>query len=151
MPYGTKETFKQAFDNRSPQQIVADATKERGYRDGFTDEQFLARQILKMQEELGELVDHVNKFEDDSIAWDVLELGEKSRGSFDRIEEWQKAFTCLAATAKGNPDLLREEMTDMMVVLFNMATVIEEITEEPFDVVQSAVDKSRSDVKRGVR
>jgi hypothetical protein len=104
-----------------------------------------------MQEELGELTLWILDFENDRVARDIELLGEDCRFSFSLTTTWQKTPTAIGAKAKNDPDLLRQEIADMQVVLFNMATAIEEITGKPFDVVQTAVDKSRSDVKRGVR
>ena len=146
-----REGFKKAFDNRSPQQKVTDATKERGYRDGWTPEQFLARQIVKMMEELGELTHWILDFPNDELAERICDLATLCRHDFDDTERWKESKVKADAAIINNPKLLQKEAADMQVVLFNMADAIATITGQPFDVVQAAVEKSKGDVERGTR
>ena len=45
---------------RTPQQDVAELVAQRGDREGWTPEQFIARQVAKLAEEVGELAQHVD-------------------------------------------------------------------------------------------
>ena len=125
------------------QEIVAANVAARGYRDGWTAEQFVARQLCKMTEELAEAVRCItpesavyqNRFDD----WYGLiqDAGRCARGAFDDHESWQYLFHLSKYTPA--------ELADMLVVLFAAAQALD------FDVVQAAIDKSSADVARGVR
>ena len=118
------------------QEIVAANVAARGYRDGWTAEQFLARQLCKFQEELGEAVGHVTL---NFVGWSLPpEAGRQSRQLFDLGYPWRKVEI-------DDLDALRSELADMLVVLFAAAAALD------FDVVQAAIDKSSADVARGVR
>lgn len=117
------------------QEMVAANVAARGYRDGWTAEQFVARQLCKMTEELAEAV-----FNTDCRGEWIKFLafaGDYARIEFDEREAWSNVATV-------GPDI-RSELADMQVVLFAAAAALD------FDVVQAAIDKSGADVARGVR
>ena len=120
------------------QEIVAANVAARGYRDGWTAEQFVARQLCKMMEELGEALWYIHGIDRLDFAADLPDVGEAARIAFDDKEAWNKARIA-------KPDALRAELADMLVVLFAAAAALD------FDVVQAAIDKSSADVARGVR
>ena len=120
------------------QEIVAANVAARGYRDGWTAEQFVARQLCKMTEELGEALWYIHGIDRLDFAADLPDVGEAARIAFDDKEAWNKARIA-------KPDALRAELADMLVVLFAAAAALD------FDVVQAAIDKSSADVARGVR
>lgn len=122
------------------QEIVSANVAARGYRDGWTAEQFVARQLCKMTEELDEAVKHLRKNDRQvfSFAWELAVAGPMARRKFDDREAWD-------TVTLHDPDALRSELADMQVVLFAAASALE------FDVVQAAIDKSSQDVARGVR
>jgi hypothetical protein len=136
----------------SPQDMIAANTAERGYRSGRTAEQFAARQVCKLAEELGELAVSFRlprvKFGDlASLEWHLAGLAGVARAAFDH-----------AGYSRHQPvkhekysDRAKNELADIQVVVFNLAQALSEITGEPFDVVQAAVEKSAADVERGVR
>lgn len=134
------------------QNLVAEAIEQRGYRKDWTDAQFLARQIAKLQEELAEMAYHVR---DDVYAGDdqtELELriqtaGSRAKAYFDG--NWFHTAG-LRDDSVETREAIKSEAADCLVVLFNIAAVIEQITGEPFDLVTAALQKARSDVKRGV-
>lgn len=120
-----------------PQTAVAQAVAARGYRDGWTPEQFLARQFPKLIEELGEA--------SECLTWDELhnvfqEIGEVCRLMFDDRESWEPMQPTITDKAA-----LGDELADVLVVLFCMADIA------GVDVIQAAVNKATSDIKRGVR
>jgi NTP pyrophosphatase (non-canonical NTP hydrolase) len=130
---------------RDAQKAVAVATQQRGYRDGWTDEQFLARQIVKLQEELGEMAFPV---------WGV------PHGLMAEIENIranaQEVFDLVDPAAWDSVDIafieeMKSEAADCLVVLFNIAAVLEQMTGKKFDLVQEAVKKAEADINRGVR
>ena len=120
------------------QEIVAANVAARGYRDGWTAEQFVARQLAKMTEELG---DAGKTIYGTDCAWWLGQLGVaggRGRAMFDSPHAWESILI-------SDPDALRSELADMLVVLFTAAQALD------FDVVQAAIDKSSADVARGVR
>ena len=117
------------------QTIVAANVAARGYRDGWTAEQFVARQLAKLTEELAEAVSGTRVFG----GWTncLIYAGSLARQRFDEPFYWRNV--------KEISEDIRSELADMQVVLFAAAAALE------FDVVQAAIDKSGADVARGVR
>lgn len=135
-----------------PQSKVYEAVKKRGYRDGWTPEQYLARQIAKMVEELIELKLTISiQHPGDSLSnpeWYHrlnINIQQYARCAFDNYGtgEWFVDIHDLKQAKK--------EAADLQVVLFQIAEAIGEIDGKPFDVVQAAVDKAQKDIERGVR
>jgi NTP pyrophosphatase (non-canonical NTP hydrolase) len=128
---------------------VAEATRRRGYREGWTAEQFLARQVAKLQEELAEMAMGVHFDAGTSSTGaeaDVMIAGRSCRELFDR-GNWSRAKLSPAFSL----DYLRGEIADLQVVLYNLADALGEIAGEPFDVAAAAVEKATADERRGVR
>lgn len=134
------------------QEQVAKNTADRGYRDGWTAEQFAARQVAKLTEELGELARYIafGGLGSHSLAQrmtlhvDIIGTGDQARWNFDDQDGW-------SICELGDMNIAKSELADIQVVVFNLAHALAEITGEPFDVVQAAVEKSAADVERGVR
>jgi len=121
------------------QEIVAANVAARGYRDGWTVEQFVARQLAKLTEELAEATACVSDPGWRHLWRDMLfEAGAYVREDFDRPMLWD------TITVR-DPGTLRAELADMQVVIFAAAEAL------GLDVVQAAIDKSAADVVRGVR
>lgn len=123
------------------QTIVAANVAARGYRDGWTAEQFVARQLAKLTEELAEGATGALVTNPGCLpSWLAVlsDAGILARKAFDRRDVWRDIPLV-------NPDALRSELADMQVVLFAAAAALD------FDVVQAAIDKSSADVARGVR
>ena len=124
------------------QTIVAANVAARGYMAGWTREQFVARQLCKMTEELAEAARQItpSTYEHRRLG-DWLEAlqdaGIAARLAFDERSEW----TGLIHISRLAPS----ELADMQVVLFAAAQALD------FDIVQAAIDKSSQDVARGVR
>lgn len=124
------------------QEIVAANVAARGYRDGWTAEQFVARQFCKLTEELGEAVEQVYPGEAPSPLYKWFDGADDAhkaaRRAFDTPEWWRRTHII-------DPEMVRSELADMLVVLLAAAQALD------FDVVQAAIDKSSADVARGVR
>ena len=133
------------------------ATEKRGYKSGWSPVQFLARQVCKLQEELGELAD---LFENMPVAdvpifstvnlnldYIITQTGKKARKAFDRTAAWER----VSSIDYEDVEQTKKELADLQVVLFNAAGAIEDITGQPFDIIQAAVEKAEADIKRGVR
>jgi NTP pyrophosphatase (non-canonical NTP hydrolase) len=126
------------------QQIeVYDAVIARGYMNGYNEYQMFARQVAKLQEELGELAEQVNVPLGLSLSIEVASA--RARQEFDRKRQsW--GLEPDASFAQ-----IRKELTDLQVVLFCAACTLEQMTGEPFDIAEAAREKARKDIKRGVR
>ena len=126
------------------QEIVAANVAARGYRDGWTVDEFVARQLAKMQEELGEAIEHTDCNDEPQnrlfilLSNNATMAGERGKAAFDDKGCWTGVMI-------RGLDALRSELADMLVVLFAAAQALD------FDVVQAAIDKSSADVARGVR
>lgn len=124
------------------QTIVAANVAARGYRDGWTAEQFVARQLAKLTEELAEVARQItpSTYEYCRLR-DWLEAlqdaGIAARLAFDERSEWIGLIHISR--------LAPAELADMQVVLFAAAAALD------FDIAQAAIDKSSQDVARGVR
>lgn len=132
---------------QTAQQRVVGSVCQRGYLDGWTYAQLAARQICKLQEELAELSACVTPspfLEGEAFAFNLQKAGAFARRLFDIRAEWGYEPTA-------DIDALKKEAADMQVVLFCLAASIEGLTNQPFDIVAAAVEKSTSDEKRGVR
>jgi NTP pyrophosphatase (non-canonical NTP hydrolase) len=121
----------------------------RGYAEGWTDEQFAARQLAKLTEEVGELGDWIAQ-----DTWEEMSPGLKrahtlywarhfAKQEFDS-GNWKNARVT-------NIEQSKVELADIQVVVFCLAQVLAQLSGEPFDVIAAAVEKSGKDVKRGVR
>jgi NTP pyrophosphatase (non-canonical NTP hydrolase) len=131
----------------STQEQVAAAVAARGYREGWTAEQFAYRQMLKMQEELGELARHMAKYHrSEGPEGHIRHIGKNCGEWFDLVNEggWVNARVV-------NVEGARAELADIQVVVFALAAALSEIDGEPFDVVQAALAKATKDIERGTR
>ncbi len=126
------------------QNDVYNAVVARGYREGWSADQFLARQIAKLAEELGESSFHIASMDFQRWVTEVHNAGRAARFAFAQPDYWDQA-------AIVHPDGLARELADLQVVLFCAAAALGEVMGEPFDLVQAARDKALADVKRGVR
>lgn len=123
---------------------IVDAVARRGYLNGYTPGQIAARQVVKLTEELGELIDCVRPRLSgyDAELWaavteHVITAGRLARLLFDG-GDWQNAEPTILYGANN-------EASDMAVVLSVFAGL------QGFDLMQAATDKATSDVARGVR
>ena len=126
------------------QNDVYNAVLARGYREGWSAEQFVARQIAKLAEEVAEASYHIPSMEFYQWVIGLRNTGWAAKFAFDRPDYWDVATV---AAYEG----LAKELADVQVVLFCAAAALGELTGEPFDLVQAARDKALADVGRGVR
>ena len=123
------------------QDTVAANVAARGYRDGWTTAEFVARQFVKMTEELDEAVGNIGLPRSYSgVEWRVKlkEAGANAREAFDDKGSWVGVYL-------GNYSAIQAELTDMMVVLLAAADAL------GFYILPAAIEKSSADVARGVR
>lgn len=122
------------------QQDVYQAVRERGYVDGWTPEQFVARQVCKLQEELSELAGEV-RGTSMSTHLAMAAAGEVARVDFDDEDGWRDFSDGMF----GYTPRAAAELADLVVVALVMAEAL------GVDVLQAALGKARADVGRGTR
>lgn len=148
---GLADVAQEALDRwqarKEVQADVALAVERRGYRDGWREESFLARQVAKFVEELGELMMLIYPRGRDFLPkWkeDLLISATRARLAFDDVEDWERAEV-------GDLEAIKGELADLQVVLFCAAQAVGELCGDGFDVVEAARQKALGDVERGVR
>ena len=121
-------------------QIVA-FVGQRGYLDGYNDDELLARQVIKLAEELGELASTVETPDPEIAAFlgALVSTGNQARRLF---KERPRAV----AGANVHSVQAARELADLGVVL---ATAAHALTIP--DVMQVAHAKALADIRRGVR
>lgn len=122
------------------QDRVYEAIAARGDTNGWTREQFAARQMAKLVQEIAELAEHVRG---GSKEWEWMMMSLRNAGTYARwaladADAWRNArITDLGA--------LVCELPDVQVPVFCLATTVR------LDIVRAAVEKAEADVERGVR
>jgi NTP pyrophosphatase (non-canonical NTP hydrolase) len=129
----------------SIQHDIVEAVRARGYLEGWTKEQLAARQVMKLIEEVKELV-LCPELSDDDELWnntsvinardEIAEAGKDAREAFDDGE----------CGVFPSTDEARRELSDIIVVCSVLAHAL-----GVDDMMQGALDKAQADVKRGVR
>jgi hypothetical protein len=113
----------------------------RGYLKDLTDGELLAKQVVKLAEELAELAAHVDV--DDPVLIDLLDnivkLGKPARRIFDRHDAFVGA-ECV------NTSAAIAELTDLQVVIHVAAHAL-----HVPDIAYAAQVKALADEARGVR
>lgn len=129
------------------QNQIAKNVDDRGYFKGWDPAQILARQLVKLGEELPEGMAHVRTGALKTRPWwlHVFEDAEGvARQAFDGFDEWEH-------TTIDDLDALGQELADMQVILCCAAYAYELLTGQPFDLMAGAYLKSLKDIKRGRR
>ena len=129
----------------SPQQRVMAAVYRRGYRDGWSAENFLVRQVAKLAEELGEVAEQIERGMSPGLAFAIRQAAGSGKFHFD-----SGYWTC-PPLDDDQLEALAGELADMQVVLFCAAATVSEILGEEIDLVGMAVAKAETDIKRGAR
>ncbi len=129
------------------QRAVYRAVEKRGYRAGFNVEQFFARQIMKLTEELAELALLVDWDEDTrGFLTLLIYAGKEARRCFDMdMPRRQRLLHHV------NLEDAKKEIADLQVVVYCLAEALSERMGEPVDAERLALQKSRADVPRGKR
>lgn len=125
---------------------IYDNVAARGYRDGWTLEQFIARQICKAAgEEMKELAEAVTGGRGPwrpTWVWKIVDAGFWCRQAFDDPGAW--AWTAV------DLEKVMAEIVDVYIPLKCIEVALNEMGVE-FDLDEAALEKSAGDVKRGVR
>jgi hypothetical protein len=120
---------------------------DRGYREGYSAEQFIARQVAKLQEELWELAQRVDL---PIQVYRTIELaGKTSKEWFDKGKFSLDDTSCAVWG-------LQQELADIQVVVFCLAEELSKMQSaqggvKRVDITKLALDKARKDVQRGIR
>lgn len=123
-------------------EIVA-VVRDRGYMDGWTDEQLLARQVVKLAEEVAETLRDANLLLPDNASWHDWYGATIAAGDL-RLRAWH-LFDNGDCGIVGNRDGLISELADVYVVMSMLEHLL------GVDIAQLALAKARGDVERGVR
>lgn len=127
------------INDKAQQSVIVTAVRERGYFDGWTDEQIIVRQLVKLIEELGELCNRTSA--DDTGIATVLS---------DAVSTGDKASTVFRSSSRFTPFIsladLQSEIVDMIVPIAVMAHFL-----GIDDVMTAAAKKALGDIERGVR
>jgi NTP pyrophosphatase (non-canonical NTP hydrolase) len=126
---------------RTPQQDIAEMVAQRGDREGWTPEQFIARQVCKLAEEVGELAQHVDL--PGRLGPLMVSTGTIARWTFDQDQTWQDGGTSCA------PHALMAELADVQVVVFCLAEELARVTGEDYNVVERALVEVAAGTMRG--
>lgn len=133
----------------NPQSAIFRNISQRGYLDGWTLEQVIMRQAVKLIEEACELFLAYPFPTGNPKFYELAMLCHKLKvlagEIFDDRAQWQFG-NHLEITGKQEA-----EMADCAVVLSTMAQAIQEKQRQPFSLMAAAVAKSAADVERGVR
>jgi NTP pyrophosphatase (non-canonical NTP hydrolase) len=127
---------------RTPQD-VAGLVAQRGDRGGWTPEQFIARQVCKLAEEVGELAQLVDL--PGQLGPLIASTGTIARWTLGQDQTWQDGGTSCA------PHALMAELADVQVVVFCLAEELARPTGEDYDVVEHALVNVAGDTMRGQR
>lgn len=122
------------------QQAIVEAVGQRGYFDGYTEDQLAARQLVKMLEELCEALQAVNAEDVDLhlLIQQTASLGKWARAVFDVPSLFDDVLVDFGA--------LGAEFCDLVVPL----AVLADVLEVP-DMMAAGYRKAQADVARGVR
>lgn len=125
------------------QNEVYEAVVARGYREGWRVDLFLARQVVKLVEEVAEA--------GALVAWlpnyfraEIRNAGASARWLFDSEEKWVDQDV-------PEPEALAKELADLQIVLFCAASALSELMNQEINLVELAVEKATKDIERGVR
>lgn len=126
------------------QELVARAVEQRGYRQGWTDEQYAARQVCKAIEELGELL-QATKWQQARLGnfWPVWahylsEAALVARRAFDDSAAW-------GAIEEVDVSVAADELADVVIPLLVFADTL------GIDLGEAIKAKALGDIARGVR
>jgi|GEM_PF-4779462 len=126
---------------QTAQERIVELVTARGHLDGWTWWQFFVRQICKALEELCELAAMATL--PPHLQAHLAALENVARSTFNDHDLWQYEPQVSPYAWK--------ELADLLVTVFCAAQALGEVTGQPFDIVQVAVEKAAADVSRGVR
>lgn len=133
------------------QKEIFQAVVARGYMNGWLLRQFAARQILKLVEEVAEVVEYLvldeSKPDAQTFRESIAAAGQAARRLFDQSPADRPYFALDYDNVK---DLLKEA-ADVQVILCCLVESINRDTWLGFDIMGEAHKKAVADISRGVR
>ena len=130
--------------DRLQARVVA-AVEKRGYMKDWMPGQFLARQVAKLVEELGELAAEMRGVLPVELQSRMQDAADSGRWYFD-TGYWHNGLW-----GSDQMERIWKELVDMQVVLACAAGALEKVGRPGCDLMQGAVEKAEKDVERGVR
>lgn len=125
------------------QDRIVQAVAQRGYLDGWTDDEVALRQLVKLLEEVGEAYAAISlpslSGEMLAFALDAIDLGERARVLFKDRADLFRGVTV-------NTAVLAHELPDLVVPL---AVLADSLAVD--DMMAEGVRKAEADAARGVR
>lgn len=112
----------------------------RGYLDGYTLDQRIARQLVKQLEETCEAISALAQTDDNAFSYliqEATQLGHLARSVFDIPSQFDGVTVDV-------PTLIAE-LPDMVVPLAVLADAV------GIDMMEAGLEKAQADVQRGVR
>jgi NTP pyrophosphatase (non-canonical NTP hydrolase) len=124
----------------SLQEEVYQAVKDRGYLDTerWSRDQLVVRQIVKIGEELGESAEHVSVHRNNNLHQLLLDYADAGKGAKSVFNHG--LFDGLSV----NKDDMKEEVADIQVVVYVLATLL------GIDSGEEARKKATRDAPRGI-
>lgn len=124
----------------SAQTNTVASVARRGYLDGYTDGELFTRQVVKLAEELGELVDYIETPDSElqQLFYEAGRVAERARIIFDNPQ-------VIDATINDTQAAIAE-LTDLQVVIHVAAHAL-----HVPDIAYAAQVKALADEARGVR
>lgn len=136
----------------NPQSKIAQLVTDRGCREGWTAEQFAARQVLKLTEELAGLFRWFNflsaeahRLRSRMIA--PIGIGYQAKHAGHTLED--EGHGRMAIYDNIRP--AKEELADIQIIVFCLAEALGEYEGKPFDIVRAALDRAAEAVERRIR
>lgn len=124
---------------------IFNAVRLRGYLNGWSPSQFLARQAAKMAEELGEASVEMSSYLPVALFTTIQAAADEGKYHFDH-EKWKEGYW-----DQENLERLWNEISDMQVVLVCMAMAANALLDDQRDLLKAALLKAAGDIPRGVR
>jgi len=131
------------------QRRIFQAVERRGYVGKWSMGQFLARQVAKLGEELGELAYGLPVDLPDRTLENLLVAAETCKRAFDG-DDWPETGLDRGVQEWRLRKILAEA-ADLQVVLACVGETLGALLNEDVDLMQEAVRKAERDVERGVR
>jgi hypothetical protein len=132
------------------QTIATNVLIRRGYGLDFTPEEVLARNVVKLVEELGEVAPLLDLPGDFGAR--LQAMGQEARSIFDHMDGWDQAGIHAQNPMERNLNtrLLAEETMDLLIVLACMVSALSKVAPH-IPLLDRALLKSVHDIRRGVR
>lgn len=132
------------------QEIVSQTTRRLGSKEGWSDVQFLARQVCLLQNDLNNLASLVRDNSEvegkTDVEWAIDRAAHTAKMFYDGNCFW---YAALVSDTEQTYEALKSAVVDLQITLLAAANAISEITYSNFDVIEAAKEKAKKMGKRG--